>query len=143
MRIVVRNLGNRTIPDLAATIQAAGGGTETEAFGQLTDASGVASRSRPAWVVDDGPYGGDTSDANTWALGPLRAHATKTFVWHVSAVRAGSYALTYRLSGSLTGRSQLRLRDGGVPRGSFKVHVSAKPATVRVTPDGKIVSVPG
>jgi hypothetical protein len=143
MRIVVRNIGNRTIPDVAATIQAAGGGTETEAFGRLTDASGVASRSRPAWVVDDGPLDGDTADANTWALGPLRPHATRTFVWRVSAVRAGDYVLTYRLAGSLTGRSQLRLGDGRVPRGSFRVHVSAKPATVRVTPSGKIVSVPG
>ena len=143
MRIVVRNLGNRTIPNLAATIQAAGGGTETEAFGRLTDATGVASRSRPAWVVDDGPFNGDTAAPNTWALGPLRAHATKTFVWRVSAVRAGDYTLTYRLAGSLTGRSQLRLGNGGVPRGSFKVHVTAKPAQVRVTPAGKIVSVPG
>ena len=143
MRIVVRNLGSSTIPDLAATIQAAGGGTETEAFGFLTDASGVASRSRPAWVVNAGPYDGDTADPNTWALGPLRPHATKTFVWHVSAVRAGTYTLTYRLAGSLTGRSQLRLRDGRVPRDSFTVHVSNKPAQVRVTPDGRIVSVSG
>ena len=143
MRIVVRNLGNRTIPNVAATIQAAGGGTETEAFGQLTDASGVASRSRPAWVVDDGPVDGDTAAPNTWALGPLRPHATKTFVWRVSAVRAGDYTLTYRLAGSLTGRSQLRRGDGSVPRGSFKVHVTAKPAQVKVTPAGKIVDVPG
>ncbi|HYV17276.1 MAG TPA: hypothetical protein VE972_14780 [Conexibacter sp.] len=143
MRIAVRNLGNRTIPNLAVTIAAAGGGTETEAFDFLTDATGVASRSRPAWIVDDGPVDGDTADANTWALGPLRPHATKTFVWHVAAVRAGSYILTYQLAGSLTGRSQLRLRNGGVPRGSFRVQVTRKAAQVHVTPAGKIVSVPG
>jgi hypothetical protein len=143
MRIVVRNLGRRTIPNLAATIGAAGGGTATEAFGFLTDAAGTASRSRPAWIVDDGPVDGDTADANTWALGRLRPHATRTFIWHVAAVRSGSYTLTYQLSGSLTGRSQLRLRNGDVPRNSFKVVVTRKAAQVHVAPDGKIVSTPG
>lgn len=142
MRIAVRNLGDRTIPNLAATIEAGGGGTEVDAFGYLTDAAGVASRSRPAWIVDEGPRGGDTAAPGTWALGPLRPHRTRTFVWHVSAVRAGSYTITYRLSGSLTGRSQLRLADGSAAGGRFIVRVNRRPAQVRVTADGRIVRVP-
>jgi hypothetical protein len=142
MRIVVRNLSSHTIPNIAATIQAAGGGTETDAFGYLTDAAGVQSRSRPVWVLDAGPRNGDTAAPNTWALGPLRPHRAKTFVWRVSAVRAGRYTLTYRLAGSLTGRSQLRLGDGSAPRGSFTVRVSRAPGQTRVTPGGKIVRVP-
>ena len=55
-------------------------------------------------------------------------------------MRAGSYTLRYSLTGSTTGRSPLRLDDGGTARGSFDVRVSGKPAQVRVTPDGRIVS---
>jgi len=137
MRIVVRNVGERTIPNLAATIEAAGGGTETQAFGFLSEDADLASRSRPVWVVDEGP--GDTASANTWAVGALRPHRSKAFVWRLSATRAGRYRLTYRLSGSLTGRSQLRLSDGGVPGGSFAVEITRKPRAIRVTPDGRIV----
>lgn len=142
LRIAVRNVGDRTIPNLAVTIQADGGGTEVEAFGRLADEEGLASRSRPVWIVDEGPGGGDTAYANTWALGPLRPDRTTTFTWRVAAVRAGRYAITYRLAGSLTGRSQLRLGNGRLPRGRFEVVVSRRPAQVRVTADGKIVSEP-
>jgi len=143
MRIVVRNVGDHTIPNLAATIEAGGGGTETPAFGYLAGGTDLSSRGRPVWVVDAGPFGGDTAYANTWAIGALRPHRTKTLVWNVSATRAGHYRLTYRLAGSLTGHAQLRLADGGVPSGSFTVDVTPKPRRVRVTPDGRIVRLPG
>jgi hypothetical protein len=143
MRIAVRNVGTRTIPNVAATIVADRQGTTVEAFAGPAEASNVQSTSRPVWVIEDGPVNGDTAGANTWALGPLRPGATKTFVWRVAAVRAGRYQLTYRLSGSLTGRSQLRLRGGGAPQGSFTVAVSRRPVQTQVRPDGTIVTVPG
>lgn len=142
LAIAVRNVGDRTIPDLAVTLEAVGGGTEVEAFGRLAEEAGLSSRSRPVWVLDEGPQSGDTAYANTWTLGPLRPDRTKTFRWRVAAVRAGRYALTYRLAGSLTGGSQLRLENGRIPRGRFDVVVSGKPAQVRVTPDGRILSQP-
>lgn len=142
MRIAVRNVGDRTIPNLAVTIQAEGGGTEVEAFGRLSEEPRISTRSRPVWIVDAGPGGGDTAYANTWAIGPLRPDRTKTFVWDVSAVRPGRYVLTYRLAGSLTGRSQLALENGSIPRGRFEVTISRKAAQVKVTPDGRIVSEP-
>lgn len=142
MRIAVRNVGDHTIPNVAVTIEADGGGTAVEAFGRPLDEPGNATRSRPVWIVDKGPRNGDTAYANTWALGPLRPGRTATFVWKVAAVRSGHYELTYRLAGSLTGLSQLRLRDGGIPRGRFTVDVSQKAAKVRVTPRGKIVTEP-
>jgi len=143
MRITVRNIGTRTIPNVAATVEAAGTGTQAEAFARVSDAANLASRSRPVWIINVGPFNGDTAYANTWALGPLGPNRTKTFVWHVTAVRRGSYTLVYRLSGSLTGRSQLRLRNGDVPHGSFTVQVSGRPGQVQVTPGGKIVPVTG
>ena len=142
MRITVRNVGDRTIPNLAVTIEAKGGGTAIDSFGYELDEPGNATQSRPVWVVDEGPAGGDTSSSNTWALGPLRPDRTRTFVWKVAAVRSGHYVLIYRLSGSLTGQSQLRLENGSVPGGSFAVDVSQKSEHVRVTPEGKIIPAP-
>jgi hypothetical protein len=143
MRIVVTNVGTRTIPNVAATIAADNYGTTVEAFAGPARAAHVQSRSRPVWVIEAGPFNGDTAASNTWALGPLRPGATKTFVWHVAAVQAGRYRLTYRLSGSLTGRSRLRLPSGAVPQGSFAVAVSGRPVQTQVRPDGTIVQVPG
>lgn len=141
LRIAVRNLSTRTIPNVAATIETGGGrdGTAVEAFGSRLDEPGLASRSRPVWIVDDGPLSGDTAYANTWALGPIRPHDTKTFTWSVVPVRAGRYTLDYRLTGSTSGRAQLRLANGDAAHGSFEVRVSGEPAQVRVTPGGRIV----
>jgi hypothetical protein len=142
LTISVRNVGDRTIPDLAATIEADGRGTTVAAFGRHVEGTEFASNSRPVWVVDDGPSDGDTAAANTWALGPLAPHHTRTFVWHVAAVEPGRFAITYRLFGSLSGKSQLSLRDGHAPEGTFKVAISPGAAQIRVTPDGRIVRVP-
>jgi hypothetical protein len=141
LRIDVRNEGSRAIPNVAATISSDGGrdGAATEAFGSRLEGEGLASRSRPVWVVDEGPGSGDTAYANTWALGAIEPHETRSFTWSVVPVRAGSYTLRYSLTGSTTGRSPLRLVNGGAARGSFAVRVSGKPPRVRVTPDGRIV----
>jgi len=144
LRIAVRNGGTRTIPNVTATIETGtpSQGTAVAAFGAYLSGAGLASHSRPVWVVDAGPVSGDTAYANTWALGAIRPGRTRTFVWHVTPIRAGSYTVRYRLAGSVTGRSQLRLANGSAPVGALKVQVSGAPETVRVTPSGRIVSVP-
>jgi hypothetical protein len=144
LRLAVRNAGTRTIPNVAATLETGSGpdGSTAEAFGSRLDDQGLASHSRPVWIVDDGPLSGDTAYTNTWALGSIRPHRTRTFTWKVVPVRAGRYTLRWRLTGSTSGRSQLRLADGSAPSGSFAVDVSGKPAQARVTSDGRIVSAP-
>jgi hypothetical protein len=142
LRIDVRNEGSRAIPNLAVTIAGDGrsDGVAVEAFGAALEGEGLSSRSRPVWIVDEAPTSGETAYANTWALGAIKPHRTRSFTWSVVPVRAGSYTLRYRLTGSTTGRSPLQLADGGAARGTFSVHVSGRPAQVRVTPDGRIVS---
>ena len=144
LRLDVRNKSTRTIPNVSATLETGSGrdGATVTAFSSRLEAKGLASTSRAVWIVDDGPLSGDTAYANTWALGSIRPHDTRSFTWNVVPVRAGHYKLRYRLTGSTTGRSQLRLANGDAARGNFEVNVSGKPAEVRVTPDGRIVSVP-
>ena len=144
LRLTVRNADTRTIPNVAATIEAGGGpdGTAVQAFGATLTGADLSSHSRPVWIVDAGPIGGDTAFANTWALGPIRPNRARTFVWRVVPVRAGSYTIRYRLTGSTTGRSQLRERNGDDASGALTVYVTSKPPTVRITADGRVVSVP-
>lgn len=139
----MRNKSTRTIPNVSATLETGSGadGATVTAFGSRLKEKGLASSSRPVWIVDDGPLSGETAYANTWALGSIRPHDTRSFTWNVVPVRAGHYKLRYRLTGSTTGRSQLRLANGDAARGSFEINVSGKPAEVRVTPDGRIVNV--
>jgi len=143
LRLDVTNEGSRTIPNVAATISTGSGphGATATAFGSELAGKGLASHSRPVWVVDDGPASGDSAYANTWTLGAIAPHRTRSFTWSVVPVRAGRYTLRYSLTGSTTGRSPLRLQDGGAARGSFAVNVNGKPPAVRVTPDGRIVEV--
>jgi hypothetical protein len=142
LRLDVRNKGTRTIPNVAATIATGGSsdGVAVEAFGSRLEGEGLSSRSRPVWIVDDGPAGGDTAYANTWSLGSIAPHETRSFTWSVVPVRAGRDTLRYSLTGSTTGRSPLRLADGDAAGGTFEVRVSDKPPRTRVTPDGRIVS---
>jgi hypothetical protein len=144
LTIAVRNTGRRTIPNVAATLLTGGGDGEAvdDAFSFRSDEPGLASRTRPVWIVDEGPVNSDTAFGNTWALGSIAPGRTRTFRWHVVPVRAGRFEIRYRLFGSTTGQSRLRLRDGSAPRGSLHVRVSGKPSQVRVTPDGRVVNVP-
>lgn len=143
LRLDVRNEGSRAIPNVAATIATGTGaeGVAVDAFGSRLEGRGLASRSRPVWIVDQAPASGETAYANTWALGAIEPHETRSFTWSVVPVRAGRYTLRWSLTGSTTGRSPLRLTGGGAARGSFDVHVSGKPPQVRVTPDGRIVEI--
>jgi hypothetical protein len=50
--ITVHNADSRTIPNVAVTITDGDLGTQSQAFGELIDMPGLASRSRPVWIVD-------------------------------------------------------------------------------------------
>ena len=77
-----------------------------------------ADPARPVWIVNAGPKGGDTADTNTWALGRLGAGESKTFIWKVTAVRAGDYTIRYRVSPGLNGKA--KLASGGRTDGQFR-----------------------
>ncbi len=139
MSIRVRNADTKAAPNVAVTVEtdASKPGQGTAAFGQRIDDSRLSDPERPIWVVDNGPSGGDSAATNTWALGPLKAGATKDFRWKVTAVVPGSYTIKYRISPGLTGRA--RLASGGRTDGSFKVVIDDKPVPARVDDDGNVV----
>jgi hypothetical protein len=153
--ISVRNAGSKTIPDVAVTIINPATGTAAQAFGDLLSASGtsqgLASRSRPVWVIDrapgpckyscnsGGPGGAVTAYSNTWALGPLRPGATATFDWGVTPVKPGKYVVAYQVAAGLNGKAKAVLPGGQPPRGKFTVTIHSAPQQAYVNNQGQVI----
>ena len=132
MVVEVRNADNRTIPDIAVTVD--------PGFYKRDDRPDLADPNRPVWIIDADPPGGVTAYTNTWALGPLRPGQSKRFVWKVTPVMAGSHDVHFRVAAGLNGKAKAQASSGNAPEGSFTVNVSAKPAQAYVDPKtGKVV----
>jgi hypothetical protein len=142
MRITIRNAGQKAVPNLAVTIEGADGAAPAQAFGEADPQAGLADPSRPVWIVDAGPRGGETAYVNTWALGRLRPNQEKTFVWRVTPVVPGTHTVRYRVAAGLNGKAKAALGGGGVPSGSFTINISNKPAGVQVDRNGNVTSSP-
>jgi hypothetical protein len=159
LTITVTNTGKRAMPDVAVTIcnvtcaypAPVGQGTSVDAFADYLNMQGVASHSRPVWIVDrpPGPCGYScqnggagayfTSDANTWAAGRLKPGATATFTWGVTAVASGTHTVAWEVSAGLYGKAKAVLSDGTLPHGAFRVKISHAPSKSFVNGSGRVV----
>jgi hypothetical protein len=139
MRIRVRNPDERTVPNVAVTVETKGArpGAGEVAFAQSKDDPRLADPNRAVWVLDREPVGGTSAYANTWSLGPLESGETKTFVWRLTAVEPGDYSVSYRVAPGLDGKA--RLDSGSKARGSFDVTISDEPVPARVDDEGNVV----
>lgn len=150
LALVVHNTSARTLPNVTVAVTS---------FDYLSNYPHLASRKRPVWVVDQGPGrvpdppvetvqvdppgSGTTPNYDIWALGPLPAGATRSFVWRVTPVKPGLHRVFYRVYAGLNGRAQAELANGGAPVGSFTVYVAGKPPPTHVDPQtGKVVPGP-
>ena len=137
LSLEVRNADDKAIPNVAVTIETAGlkQGDAPGSFAQARSDPGLADASRPVWILDCGPVGGDTAYTNTWALGRLEAGATKKFEWKVTAVQAGDYTVAYEVNPGLDGKAKPAQQASG----SFDVNIDDTPPDARVDDDGKVV----
>jgi hypothetical protein len=135
----VRNTGDKEIPNLAITVttDALVPGGSVSAFGQSVADPTLANRDRPVWVVDRDPTGGQTAYTDTWAFGPVPAGGTRTVRWRVTAVRAGSFTIRYRVAPGLNGKA--RSAAGSKDRGAFHVTIDDKPVAATVGENGRVV----
>lgn len=138
LRLEVANRGERAVPDLAVTVATdpAREGEAPVAFGQRSPATDLADTARPVWIVDEGPEGGDSAYADTWALGPLDEGTRRTIRWRVTAVQAGTYTLNWRVAPALVGDATLA---PGRTEGAFDVTIRDDPVPARVGEDGEVV----
>jgi hypothetical protein len=134
MKVVVRNAGNATIPNVAVTVTSDDDAKGGAGFTTRSSGADLADPTRQLWIVDKGPRGGDTAYVSTWALGPLAAGRTKTFEWHVTPVVPGTHVLRWHVAAGLNGKAVARTANGEDPVGTWRVNVSRKPAAVTVDP---------
>ena len=133
MEIQVKNVDSRTIPDISVTVKS---------FDRREDNPQLADPSRPVFIVNTGPSGGDTANTDTSALGPLKPGQTKTFKWNVTAVQAGPYKIRYEISAGLYGKARAVDSSGRAPHGQFSGTISNAAPNSRVNFDNG-VSVEG
>jgi len=169
MVITIRNPGANPIPDIAVTITDAGDGTGAQAFSEDLHAPGLASQSRPVWILDQapcpanatditstgecaptiggvpqtgGPGGAVTAYSNTWAMGRLAAGRSTTFKWGVTAVQPGVHVIHYQVAAGLGGKAKAVYGGGQPIDGTFVVDIASKPQQQYVNDAGKVVVVP-
>jgi hypothetical protein len=137
LKLEVANRGDRAVPNLAVTVETAPleEGQAPTAFAQDRDDPTLADASRPVWVLDEGPLGGETAYTNTWAVGALGKGQSRTVEWKLTAIEAGSFTVAWRIAPSLSGGELA----GGRTEGEFAVTVSDKPVPATVDGEGNVV----
>ncbi|MGI8803730.1 MAG: hypothetical protein ACR2KV_16455 [Solirubrobacteraceae bacterium] len=137
LRIVVRNDGDRALPEVAVAI---------DSFTAAATGTDPQNSPGPVWIVDRGPGGGGAAfggATETWTRGSLAPGATQTFRWRVTPVRPGRYSVRWQVAAGTAGRTVAELADGRPAAGAFAVMVSAAPAHTRVDPaTGRVVARP-
>jgi hypothetical protein len=152
MEIVVQNAGQKTIPMISVSVKC--GSALGGSFSVATQDTNVANPERPQFVVnkiptatervnptlDPAPLERSSAYADTYPLGPLGAGHTATFMWDVTAVRAGPYHLCWRVNAGLNGKAKAVAASGGQPvSGEFKGTVSNKAPKATIGPDGRSI----
>jgi hypothetical protein len=155
MKIVVRNAGSRPVPNIAVTVQCENEKNgQNGSFDRQIASEDVADKNRPNFVVDripgpDRPNGRDQLDplerssayVNTYTLGPLAPNRTKTFVWKVTAVRAGDFRVCYRVAAGLNGKARAVPAEGSLPLSKeWNGVVSSAAPQTGVAPDGQTIT---
>lgn len=116
----VRNAGEKTIPDLAITV---------DSFSLRSSQEGLADRSRPVWLVDRAPPGARVAMTGTYRFGKLPPGKSTSATWEVTAVKAGTHTLKYKIAAGLTGNAKARLADGQAAEGAFVVSIVSEPGS--------------
>jgi hypothetical protein len=153
--IAVRNASLKTIPDIAVTMTNPRWGTAAKAFSTVIPPQpGLASRSRPVWIVDrppgpcvfgcppGGPGGAATAYTNTWALGRLSPGHAATFSWVLTAVAAGRYLVAYRIAAGLNPPARAVLPGGRPAAGVIVVAITSRPRRTYVANNGRVLYAP-
>ena len=146
----VHNESSRTVPNVAISV---------DSFSYVEKHPELAANKRPIWVVEEGPGtpaklpvqsqgvsppgGAQTAYVNTWALGPLKAGASRTFTWKVVPVKSGAHTVHLTVAAGLAGNAKAALANGGVVTRSLSATVAPKPPLTHVNPNtGKVAPGP-
>jgi hypothetical protein len=152
MKLGIRNTGRKTIPALTVNVSIKGkeGQTSTLPFAIHDPQPELAQPDRPVWVLAEHypkfagsskPGGAETSNQKTFDFGSLKAGATASVVWKLSAVKSGRYTLLYAVDAGLSGAAKAKTGGGTAPGGSFTVEISPAHRNTEVTDSGEVVPI--
>ncbi len=111
-----------------------------------TGPSGCSRTSTPAPIDTPPPKGlsgGFRAQTNTFGFGPLEPGETKTIVWRLTPVKAGTYTSTTIVAAGLDGNAKAVTGTGDPVKGEFVVKITDKPPKARVNNAGKVVTQGG
>jgi hypothetical protein len=155
MRLVVRNAGDKRVPNIAVTVQCDNSADgQNGSFDRQIGAASASDKNRPNFVVDRipgserpasrqdlDPLERSTAYVNTYTLGPLAPNRTATFEWRVTAVRAGEFRLCYKIAAGLDGKAKAVAADGSLPiRQEWKGNITNEAPRTGVADDGETVT---
>lgn len=126
MRITVRNPGDKPVKQVVVAVTSTEPGASGSGFSDRSGGAATSDPVRPVWILDKGPHNAETADSAVWWLGPLAGGQSLTFIWKVTAVRAGTFKLRWTVSGSLDGSIAGEDANGKPLTGLFPVSVEAK-----------------
>jgi hypothetical protein len=156
-QLEVENVGEETIPDLAVTVFLDDGADGP--FSIRLEAPNLSDPTRPVWILEDGypkvlnpgtarkdldaepPGGATVAQTNTFAFGAVAPGDSKTIIWRVTPVRAGTYTVHYELAGGVDGKARAVTPDGKPFEGQRVVTITKKPPQTRVDDSGRVVPV--
>ncbi|HEX6459587.1 MAG TPA: hypothetical protein VF032_11770 [Thermoleophilaceae bacterium] len=133
MVVTVKNVDSRPLPNPSVTV---------DSFNRNSTQANLADASRPVFIVNSGPVGGDTANQSTSAFGrELRPGQVATFKWNVTAVQPGPFKIKYTVSAGLYGKAVAVDPSGREnPSGHFRgIVVQAAPHTTVNFKNGKTV----
>jgi hypothetical protein len=130
-----------------------GSGSQGGGFNYRSTFPGVADPSRPQFVVntiptrtprnyDRGrldPLERSSAYVSTFPLGKLAPNREATFVWDVTAVRAGPYRICWRVNAGLDGKAKATAFQGTPIQGEFTGTVSDRAPDARIADDGRTI----
>jgi hypothetical protein len=152
LRLGIRNTGDRTVPGLTVSFSIKGrrGEDSSLPFGVSDPSPEIAQPDRPVWVLSatyprfagsSKPGGATTSNAKTFAFGPLKPGERTKVVWKLSAVRAGRYTVLYNVAAGIGGEAKAETEGGVSPGGTFTALITDRLPQTEVKDNGEIVEI--
>jgi hypothetical protein len=119
-------------------------------FSVRSEQQGLAIPFRPVWILEEGfpklagetaSAGAEAAQTDTFSFGSLASNQSRSMVWNVTPVQAGTFTIHYRVAAGLQGKAKAVTADGSVPEGEFVVRISSAPPQTRVNDAGKVVPI--
>jgi hypothetical protein len=157
LELAIKNLGDKTIPDLAVTIYTGDAKADGSFNVRLNDSS-LANPNRPVWILENNypklltsgvtvknldrapTAGAAAAQTDTFQFGAVPPAKTKDADWRVTAVRAGTFTVHYEVAAGLEGKAKAVTADGSPVKGQFVVTISSKPPQTCVNGAGQVTT---